>query len=223
MTVQVAGTEEWLPGGAALAPGEKILVESSFMFSTIAFYLHTDLALTNRRLYAVRPNTILGLIPVGTARSNFPLDNIAGVNAGTRFNFLGVIFGLLGLLVGIAALQLPSASVFGLLLILIALGMIAGAPKQAIEVTNSGGGHIRFPVSFFERGRTLDFASGVSEAIARTPTSRGPSGGQSRGPIEETEANDPSDALRKLQRLRDQGLITEYEYADKRADILRRL
>ena len=30
--------------------------------------------------------------------------------------------------------------------------MIIGAPKQAIEVMNSGGGLIRFPVSVFERG-----------------------------------------------------------------------
>jgi hypothetical protein len=223
MSVQVAGADEWLPGGAALAPGEKILVEGSFMFGTIAFYLHTDLALTNRRLYAVRPNTILGLIPVGTARSNFPLDNIAGVNAGTRFNFLGVIFGVFGLLVGIAALGLPSASAFGVLLIVIALGMIAGAPKQAIEVTNSGGGHIVFPVSFFERGRTLDFASDVSEAIARTPASREPSVVRPPALADETGRTDPSNALRNLQRLRDQGLITEYEYADKRADILRRI
>ncbi len=223
MSVQVAGAEEWLPGGAALAPGEKILVDGSFLFSTLAFYLHTELALTNRRLYAVRPNTILGLIPVGTARSNFPLDKIAGVNASTRFNFLRVIYGFLALLAGIGALQLPSASALGVLLIVIALGAIVGAAKQAIEVTNSGGGHIHFPVSFFERGRTLDFASQVSEAMARTPTSRQPSGVRSPGPNEETGPTDPSDALRNLQRLRDQGLITEYEYADKRADILRRL
>jgi hypothetical protein len=85
MSGQQADADERLPGGAALAPGELIVVEDSFMYSTIAFYLHTDLALTNRRLYAVRPNTMLGLIPVGTARSNFPVENIAGVNAWTRF------------------------------------------------------------------------------------------------------------------------------------------
>lgn len=83
MTTQNAGSQPYLPGGASLAPGETVLVADRFMFSTVAFYLHTDLALTNRRLYAVRPNTLLGLIPVGTARSNFPVENIAGVNAGT--------------------------------------------------------------------------------------------------------------------------------------------
>jgi hypothetical protein len=93
-----------LPGGAALAPGESVLVADRFMFSTLAFYLHTDLVLTNRRLYAVRPNTILGLIPVGTGRSNFPVENIAGVNAGTRFDVLGVIFGAFALLFGLGAL-----------------------------------------------------------------------------------------------------------------------
>jgi hypothetical protein len=31
-----------LPGGAQLAPGESPLVGDRFMFSTIAFYLHTE-------------------------------------------------------------------------------------------------------------------------------------------------------------------------------------
>jgi hypothetical protein len=35
-----------LPGGAPLAPGEAPLVGDRFMFSTIAFYLHTELVLT---------------------------------------------------------------------------------------------------------------------------------------------------------------------------------
>jgi hypothetical protein len=222
MTVQVAGTQEWLPGGAALALGEKILVEDGFMYSTIAFYLHTDLALTNRRLYAVRPNTALGLIPVGTARSNFPLDNIAGVNAGTRFDFLGVAFGALGLVFGFASLGIPNAGLFGVLLLILGIAFIVGAPKQAIEVTNSGGGQIRFPVSFFERGRTIEFASRVSEALARTPDSREPYAARSVSAQQHSGSGDPSEALRNLQRLRDEGLITESEYADKRAEILRR-
>ena len=88
MTSQDIRSQTNLPGGASLAPGEIVLVGDRFMFSTIAFYLHTELVLTNRRLYAVRPNTLLGLIPVGTARKNFPIENIAGINAGTRFDFL---------------------------------------------------------------------------------------------------------------------------------------
>jgi hypothetical protein len=220
MTSQDARSQTSLPGGASLAPGEVVLVGDRFMFSTIAFYLHTDLVLTNRRLYAVRPNTLLGLIPVGTARKNFPIENIAGINAGTRFDFLGVIFGVIALLIGIPAMTIPNAGLLGLLLVLLGVAVIVGAPKQAIEVMNSGGGVILFPVSVFERSRTLEFASRVSEAIARSSQGRRVSDEASP---QYTGGADPSRALQDLQRLREQGLVTESEYTAKRAEILARL
>ncbi len=219
MSFQAANQPATLPGGAPLAPGEVPLVGDTFRFSTIAFYLHTELVLTNRRLYAVRPNTIFGLIPVGTGHSNYPVENIAGVSAGTRFDVLGVILGVLAVLVGLAAVAIPGAAPLGVLLLILAVAAIAGAPKQAIEVMNSGGGVIRFPVSVFERGRTFEFANRVSEAVARTSPRAAATA--SIAPI--ASDGDPASALRRLEGLRDQGLITEPEYAAKRAEILARL
>ncbi|MFZ5855107.1 MAG: SHOCT domain-containing protein [Chloroflexota bacterium] len=210
-----------LPGGAPLAPDEAPLVGDRFMLSTIAFYLHTELVLTNRRLYAVRPNTLFGLIPIGTARSNFPIENIAGVTAGTRFDILGVLIGGLGVLVGFVALAAPSIAIFGVLLVVIGLLLILGAPKQAIEVMNSGGGTIPFRVSVLERSRTVEFANLVSEAIARS-TARG---SQAAGSpiLQPARGSDPTEALGQLSRMRELGLVTEAEYETKRAEILGRL
>jgi hypothetical protein len=219
MTADSAGSDGRLPGGASLAPGEVILATGRFMFSTVAFYLMTDLVLTNRRLYAMRPSTFLGLIPIGTKRSNFPIENIAEVNAATRFNIAGVITGALALLIGLAALSLHGAEFFGIILILLGGYAIVGAPKQAIEVMNSGGGLILFPVSVLERKRTLEFAGDVSEAMAR------PSFG-GRTPPPQAQSPEPVDArgaLRNLEQLRSEGLITADEYAAKRAEILQRL
>jgi hypothetical protein len=218
--VQTADQPLRLPGGAPLAPGETSLVGDRFMYSTIAFHLHTEIVLTNRRLYVVRPNTLLGLIPVGTARSNFPIENIAGVSAGTRFDVASVLFGILGILFGLTALSAPNGALLGLVILLLGLVLILGAPKQAIEVMNSGGGVIRFPVSVFERGRTVEFANRVSEAVAGT-TMRG--GQTMAGPVPRGAGGGPSEALRHLQQLRDQGLVNENEYVAKRAEILARL
>jgi hypothetical protein len=222
VSVQAANQPATLPGGAPLAPGEVSLMGDRFMFSTIAFYLHTELVLTNRRLYAVRPNTIFGLIPVGTGRSTFPVENIAGVSAGTRFDVIGVMIGAFAVLFGAAAAAIPGLhlALLGALLLILGVGAIAGTPKQAIEVMNSGGGVIRFPVSVFERGRTIEFANRMSEAVART-SPRAPATAASVDPI--ASDGDPSRALRHLEGLRDQGLITEPEYAAKRAEILARL
>jgi hypothetical protein len=208
------------PGGVALAADESTLIVDRFMYSTVAFYLHTELALTNRRFIASRPSTLAGLIPVGTSRASYPIENIAGINAGTRFDVLGVIFGVFALLVGLAALSIPDARALGILLALVGLGTIAGAPKQYVEVMNSGGGTIRFPVSVFERGRTLEFANRVSEAIAGSARGMRPSREYARPAV---ASPDPTGALQQLERLRSQGLITDAEFAAKRLDILNRL
>lgn len=213
-------TSNRVPGGVALAPDESTLIEDRFMYSTVAFYLHTELALTNRRFIAARPSTILRLIPVGTSRSSYPIENVAGVNAGTRFDVLGVIFGAVALLVGVGAVSYPGVQALAVVLILLGAAAIAGAPKQHIEIMNSGGGTITFPVSVFERGRTLEFANRVSEAIARSPKGLGGARGTDRSPAAPADA---SAALRQLEQLRTQGLITDIEFAAKRQDVLSRL
>lgn len=208
-----------LPGGAAMAPGEVEVVAGRFMYSTVAFYLSTDLMLTNRRFVAVRPNTLLGLIPVGTRRSNYPIENIAGVNAGTRFSVGGAVLGTLAILIGVGALGLPGAGFLGVLLLILGLPMVIGSPQQAIEVMNSGGGVITFPVSVFERRRTLEFAGQVSEAMARSTRGR-PAAPPASAPAERADSRR---ALRDIEQLRADRLITEEEFAEKRAEILKRL
>jgi hypothetical protein len=213
-------TSNRVPGGVALAPDESTLIVDRFMYSTVAFYLHTELALTSRRFIAARPSTLFGLIPVGTSRASYPMENIAGVNAGTRLDVIGLIVGVFALLFGLAALGVPNARGLAIPLILLGAAAIAGAPKQYVEVMNSGGGTIRFPVSVFERGRTLDFASKVSEAIARSPKGfRASSDYERPSPA----PADPTGALRQLELLRSQGLITEAEFTAKRHDVLNRL
>jgi hypothetical protein len=210
-----------VPGGVGLTADEQVLVGVDFIYSTVAFYLKTELALTSRRFIASRPNTLFGLIPVGTRRSSYPIESIAGVSAGSRFDLLGVIFGVLAIVVGIVSIAIPNVLPLSLLLILLGAAGLFGAPKQYVEVMNSGGGTFQFPVSVFERGRTFEFAAHVSEAIARNP--RPGLAAMTAQAMSPAVAPDPSLALRQLESLRGQGLLTEEEYATKRREILARL
>jgi hypothetical protein len=207
-----------LPDGAPIAPGEFPLLGGNFMLSVVGFFLHTRIVVTNRRLYAVRPNTFFGLIPVGAARSNYPLENIAGVNAATRFSVIGAFVAIVLFFLGVSLLNQPRSSAFGVVLIVLSLLLATNTPRQAIQVMNSGGGAIQFPVSVFERSRTVAFAHAVSEVLARRDVAVSPPEALAAPP-----AADPASAMAQLNSLRTQGLISEDEFAAKRAQILDRI
>lgn len=204
-----------LPGGAQLAPGEQVLVSEQFMVSTVAFFLHQRLVLTNRRLYSMRPNTMLGLIPVGTSRNAYPIGNIAGISAATRFSLPAFLIGALALLVGWGGTSSPGMISLAIVMIVIGVLLMLGSWRQAVEVMNSGGGAVRFPVSILQRGRAVEFANRVSAALARRPNE----------PTETARVpdTDPATVLRGLQQLRDDGLINDDEFAQKRSEVLGRL
>lgn len=235
-----------LPGGAPLSSGEVPLVSDRFMLSTIAAHLHTEITLTNRRLHASRPNTLWGLIPTGHTDSDFPIENIAGIRAWTRISFLGIVVGLFCVLLGMTFLSTRnSAPLFGPIILLLGVLLLLLSPRQAIEIMNSGGGRIRFPVSAFERGRSAEFANNLSQALAQTGAQRlaaapAPAsaslpwlapGTAPGAPAMASQADvaparvgsTPAEALTQLAQLRNQGLIDDSEYAAKRAEILARL
>ena len=135
------------------------------------------------------------------------------------------MFGGLALLFGIGTLGIDAARVLSVVLILLGASAVINAPKQWVEVMNSGGGAVRFPVSVFERGRTLAFAGRVSETIARTPRGQMSTFGAPAafGSPAQTGPADPSSALRQLEQLLSQGLITGDEFAAKRQAIIDRL
>ena len=206
-----------LPDGAPLAPGESVLMRERFQLSSLAFHLHTDLALTDRRFYASRPNTALGLVVVGTDRKSFPIENIAGIEASTIFSIPGIVVGLVGALVGVLTIEI--VPILGFVLIAISLSFVVRSVGQGIAVTNSGGGRIIFPVAFVERRRTVEFADHVAELIARTTHDRPAQ--RLRPPV--APLSDAAAALKDLEHLREQGLITDAEWQAKRAEILQRI
>lgn len=201
-----------LPDGITLAPQERVFRSGSFAFSTLLFFLHWRMAVTNKRLVGRTPNTILGVIPLGATQVSYPLSNIAGVQMRTSYSGLWLILGILFLLAGIG----------GGSIVLVILGALAiiGSLNADIAVTNSGGGVIRHRVAFFNRGAASDFAQSVNEAIA---THAGPTTPVAQQPVEQARGTNASDALAELARLRDAGPVTNDEYEAKRQEILRRL
>ena len=208
----MAEVQAALPPGVTLAPGEQPLARGSFMFSNVLFFLHWQMAMTNRRLVGQTPNTILGVIPMGSTQVSYPMAAIAGVTVRTRYSVFWLLVGLVLLLAGI-----QGRNVLAIILGILALG---AAFRAEISVVNSGGQRTGHGVSFFDRSAASAFAQQVSTAIA----THGNQGQVIAQPaIVPAVGTSAGDALAELGRLRDAGHVTAEEYDAKRKEIISRL
>lgn len=205
--------------GVTLAPGEELLGSGRFRVSNILFFIWWNMSVTNRRVVGRVPNTILGVIPLGFNQVSYPLANVAGVGVRRAYSVGLLIIGLVLLLVGLSSFGSRSGSAGGglVLLVLGVLGIL-GAFKNAIQLTNSGGDHIRHGVSFLDRAAAETFVQQVNTIIATH--AHQPAVVAASNP---SRSPSVSEALSELQTLRDQGHVTPEEYEAKRREIVARM
>lgn len=201
-----------LPQGVALAPDERVLASGSFMLNNLLFFIHWQMAVTNRRLVGRVPNTVFGIVPAGSTQVSYPLAAIAGVTSRTRYFAFWFLLGVLLVLIGFGT---PNA----VAVILGALALLASF-RAGLVITNSGGKSIDHGVSFFDRTAASNFAQQVNSAIA-VHAHQGSALGVASG--SERPGPSASESLAELARLRDAGHVSSDEFEAKRREILGRL
>lgn len=105
------------------ATGETGIVGDRFSPSVVLFWLRTSVAASSMRVIYKSPNTLLGVIPLGSSTQTIPLRNIASVDTNTKFNPGSFVWGVVFFVAGLACLS-DSAAV-GILLILLAAANLA--------------------------------------------------------------------------------------------------
>ncbi|MDO4609744.1 hypothetical protein [Corynebacterium sp.] len=150
-----------------LAPGEKGLFAREFSPSLIMFYLRTNMMVTNRRVVIRRPNTILGLIPVGYEERSMPIGAISGATASMSVKagqlIICVICALLCLLlIGDAD---GGAKLFFVVLLILFIVWTISAIVSKLILTNSGGGIAETSVSFAENAKLEEFKNQLNEYL----------------------------------------------------------
>lgn len=150
-----------LPSGVVLAKDEAVQSSGEFLVSNIFVYLKLKLALTNKRLAGERPNTLLGLIPVGTDKVSYPIANIAGVNTSTRIAVAPLLLGAILLLGGIG-LGVQS----GWFSMLLGALLLVSCYQASLNVQNTGGGTIKHRISVFNKSAAQTFAQEINTMIA---------------------------------------------------------
>jgi len=145
-----------------LARDETVRGHAELLVSNIWPDLRLKLALTNKRLAGERPNTFLGVIPVGSEKMSYPLSNIASVQTTTRVLIGHLLVGVLLLYVGLTA-GLQSGGWFWLLM---AGLFLLYCYRAQLNIQNSGGGVISHRISVWNKSAAQTFAQEINTAIA---------------------------------------------------------
>lgn len=100
------------------ATGETDVIGDRFSPSVVLFWLKTSVAASNMRVMYKSPNTLLGVIPLGSSTQTIPLRSIASVDTNTKFNLGSFVWGAVFLVAGLSFLS--SSALVGILFLLLA-------------------------------------------------------------------------------------------------------
>ncbi|HLS35145.1 MAG TPA: hypothetical protein VK061_02790 [Bacillota bacterium] len=139
-----------------------------FSVSLLFFWLKGSIEVDERFVKSKIPNTLFGIIPVGSDSNTTPLKNISNVATSFKVAPFPLIVGLLLLFI-----RMPTGTKF--LFLIIALLFIATSIKVAMTIQKSGTDMI-VTVPFYEKG-TMDrindqIYQGLAEDTDKTDLNR---------------------------------------------------
>ena len=145
------------------APGETNITGDRFSPSVVLFWLKTSIAASSMRVMYKSPNTLLGVIPLGSSTQTIPLRNIASVDTNTKFNPGSFAWGVVFLVAGIACL--PDSVAFGILLLLLAATNLANTMSAQLDFVNQAGGRNSVKVSILEKDKLMRLAQKIQQRV----------------------------------------------------------
>ncbi|VEI17542.1 Uncharacterised protein [Actinomyces viscosus] len=146
-----------------LAPGETSVYGQQFLVSLLAPYLKGQLMCSSSRFVYKVPNTLLGIIPVGTDENTIPINSISAVSTSSRFSvgraFLALVFAIFGLAI------LSDRPLGGIFCIILAILFGVTALSSALVVTNHAGGSFGITVSMIDNSKLNAFRTELQNRV----------------------------------------------------------
>ena len=133
------------------ATGETGIVGDRFSPSVILFWLKTSIAASSMRVQCKSPNTLLGVIPLGSSTQTIPLRNIASVDTNI-FLIAGLACMKDSALVGILFLVLPAAN-------------LANTMSAQLDFVNQAGGRNTVKVSILKKAKLMQLAQAIQQLV----------------------------------------------------------
>lgn len=145
------------------APGETNIIGDRFSPSVILFWLKTSVAASSMRVQYKSPNTLLGVIPLGSSTQTIPLRNIASVDTSTKFNLGPFVWGAIFLVAALACIG--GSAPLGILFLLLAAANLANTMSAQLDFVNQAGGRNSVKVSILEKARLMQLAQEIQKLV----------------------------------------------------------
>ena len=133
------------------ATGETDVIGDRFSPSVVLFWLKTSVAASNMRVMYKSPNTLLGVIPLGSSTQTIPLRSIASVDTN--------IF----LIAGLACMK--DSALVGILFLLLAAANLANTMSAQLDFVNQAGGRNSVKVSVLEKDKLMQLAQNIQRLV----------------------------------------------------------
>ena len=138
-----------------LAPGETSVYGQRFIVSLLFPFLKAEMMCSSSRFVYKVPNTLFGIIPIGSEENTFPISAISAVTASGRFKFGRALLALVFLIFGFAFMD--GYPVRGAILLLLSVVFALTSYSTALVVTNHAGGSFGLEISFIESRKLRAF------------------------------------------------------------------
>lgn len=148
-----------------LSRDETIIKEVTFSPNLLLFWLKGHYVLTSKRLTGQRPNTLMGVIPLGKVNVSQPLKTIASVTCVSKFWFMRLLIGLVLLVFGLAGMS-QGNYFFGLLFALAGVGFVLNCYTAYFDVTNNAGQNLGGEVLITAQAEIQSFANEMNQVIS---------------------------------------------------------
>ena len=150
-----------------LAPGEANVYGDRFLISIIAPYLKGQMMCSTTRFVFKVPNTLLGVIPVGSNENTMPISAIAAVSTSSKLRVGRAILALIFILVGLSSFGggTGGAIMTGIICTLLGISFAATCMPMVLLVQNHAGGATALEVAIFERSKLERFRQELQNRV----------------------------------------------------------
>ena len=137
-----------------------------YMTSLLTFYLKGEIRTEKNFIQFKTPNTILGLIPLGSKTEKFTIDQISSTTTNFRLRLKYLILGIFWLFIALSCFTDSDTAVVGLICLLLGVNNIIDAFEINLIVTTTAGKQEIIDFIIFDKKKAEMAEQGINEMIS---------------------------------------------------------